>query len=209
MSTSAFGGFVLALNLDGKFITGDFRKKSCFTKNLRCINIGPYKFISGRYVMMYRAIIIFLGNLFLVSSALAQVCVDCHKKVTPNIVSDWQLSQHSKNEVDCSDCHGGQHSSAQDVDKVRIPTPETCADCHETQVRQFKGGKHAFAWAAMKAMPTAHWQPMALMEGMKGCGGCHKIGLKTEAEISELKKNGAGFGTASCDACHTRHPYGY
>jgi hydroxylamine dehydrogenase len=155
--------------------------------------------------MMYRAIIIFLGNLFLVSSALAQVCVDCHKKVTPNIVSDWQLSQHSKNEVDCSDCHGGQHSSAQDVDKVRIPTPETCADCHETQVRQFKGGKHAFAWAAMKAMPTAHWQPMALMEGMKGCGGCHKIGLKTEAEISELKKNGAGFGTASCDACHTRH----
>jgi hydroxylamine dehydrogenase len=155
--------------------------------------------------MMYRAIIIFLVSLFLASSALAQVCVDCHKKVTPNIVSDWQLSQHSKNEVDCSVCHGDQHSSAQDVDKVRIPTPETCADCHETQVRQFKGGKHAFAWAAMKAMPTAHWQPMALMQGMKGCGGCHKIGLKTEAEISELKKNGAGFGTASCDACHTRH----
>ncbi len=155
--------------------------------------------------MIYRAIIIFLGSLFLASSALAQVCVDCHKKVTPNIVSDWQLSQHSQNEVDCSVCHGDQHRSAQDVDKVRIPTPETCADCHETQVRQFKGGKHAFAWAAMKAMPTAHWQPMALMEGMKGCGGCHKIGLKTEAEISELKKNGAGFGTASCDACHTRH----
>ena len=72
-------------------------------------------------------------------------------------------------------------------------------------MKQFKGGKHAFAWTAMKAMPTAHWQPMALMEGMKGCGGCHKIGLKTEAEIKELKKDGAGFGVASCDACHTRH----
>jgi hypothetical protein len=46
---------------------------------------------------------------------------------------------------------------------------------------------------------------MALIEGMKGCGGCHKIGLKTEAEIKELKKSGAGFGVASCDACHTRH----
>lgn len=155
--------------------------------------------------MMYRTIIIFLGSLFLTSSALAQVCVDCHKKVTPNIVSDWQLSEHSRNEVDCSVCHGDQHSSAQDVDKVRIPTPETCGACHETQVRQFKSGKHALAWAAMKAMPTTHWQPMALIEGMKGCGGCHKIGLKTEAEINELKKNGAGFGTASCDACHTRH----
>jgi cytochrome c553 len=46
---------------------------------------------------------------------------------------------------------------------------------------------------------------MALMEGMKGCGGCHKIGFKTEAEINDLKRDGAGFGVASCDACHTRH----
>lgn len=57
----------------------------------------------------------------------------------------------------------------------------------------------------MKAMPTTHWQPMALIEGMKGCGGCHKIGLKTEEEIQALKESGAGFGVASCDACHTRH----
>jgi len=155
--------------------------------------------------MIRRGIIIFLVSLFLASNAAAQECVSCHKKVTPNIVSDWQLSKHSTNEVICSTCHGDQHRSARDVHKVQIPTPETCADCHETQVDQFKGGKHALAWAAMKAMPTAHWQPMALMEGMKGCGGCHKIGLKTEAELKELKRDGAGFGTASCDACHTRH----
>ena len=155
--------------------------------------------------MMYRAMLIFLVSLLVASGASAQKCVDCHKKVTPNIVSDWQLSKHSQNDVDCSVCHGDQHGSAQDVAKVQIPTPETCAPCHETRVQQFKGGKHALAWAAMKAMPTAHWQPMTLMEGMKGCGGCHKIGLKTEAEIAELKKDGAGFGVASCDACHTRH----
>jgi hypothetical protein len=46
-----------------------------------------------------------------------------------------------------------------------------------------------------------------MMEGMKGCGGCHKIGLKTEAEIQEIKTNGTGFGLASCDACHTRHTF--
>jgi len=132
-------------------------------------------------------------------------CIECHKKITPNIVSDWQLSKHSRNGVDCAVCHGEEHTSATDVEKARIPTPETCALCHETQVEQFKRGKHAFGWAAMKAMPTTHWLPMALTEGMKGCGGCHKIGLKTEAEIRELKKQGAGFGVASCDACHTRH----
>jgi len=146
-------------------------------------------------------------SLIFASVALAKVCIECHKKITPNIVSDWQLSKHNQNKIGCSECHGDQHKSAQDVAKVKIPTPDTCASCHEERVKQFKRGKHAAAWAAMKAMPTAHWQPMALMEGMKGCGGCHKIGLKTEAEIKELKKGGAGFGVASCDACHTRHTF--
>ncbi|TEU04279.1 MAG: cytochrome C [Candidatus Aminicenantes bacterium] len=137
----------------------------------------------------------------------AQDCVSCHKKVTPSIVSDWKLSKHSQNDVDCSICHGEEHKDPYDVAKVQIPTPDTCADCHEERVEQFKKGKHAPAWAVLKAMPTTHWQPMELMEGMKGCGGCHKIGLKTEEEIKELKENGAGFGVASCDACHTRHVF--
>lgn len=155
----------------------------------------------------FRTFLIVLFSILLVSPAFAQVCVECHKKITPNIVSDWQLSKHSKNKIDCSECHGNQHKSAQDVAKAQIPTPDTCASCHEARVKQFKSGKHAAAWAAMKAMPTAHWQPMALMEGMKGCGGCHKIGLKSEAEIKELKKTGPGFGIASCDTCHTRHTF--
>ncbi len=134
-------------------------------------------------------------------------CVTCHKDVTPGIVTDWQISKHAENEVTCSTCHGDRHTSAKDVAYVNIPTPETCANCHEDQVNQFKKGKHAFAWAAMKAMPTIHNQPMALTEGMKGCGGCHKLGLKTEEEIKQLKKEGAGFGVASCDACHTRHTF--
>jgi len=156
---------------------------------------------------IFSTILIVLLSAVFVSTVSAQVCVECHKKVTPNIVSDWQLSKHNKNKIDCSECHGNQHKSAQDVAKAKIPTPDTCADCHEPKVKQFKAGKHAAAWAAMKAMPTAHWQPMALMEGMKGCGGCHKIGLKNEGEIKELKKSGPGFGVASCDACHTRHTF--
>ena len=148
-----------------------------------------------------------VGTLFLAAVAGAQECVECHTKVTPGIVRDWQVSEHAKHDVDCAACHGEGHVSADDVAKVKIPTPATCGECHEERVKQFKGGKHALAWAAMKAMPTAHWQPQALMEGMKGCGGCHKIGLKSEAEIKELKKGGAGFGVASCDACHTRHTF--
>ncbi|MCW5979659.1 MAG: hypothetical protein KIT09_16390 [Bryobacteraceae bacterium] len=153
---------------------------------------------------MYRliAIIIIFG-----STGLGQECVDCHKQVTPGIVADWQLSRHAQNAIDCSTCHGSDHASADDVSQVLIPTPDTCSNCHPTQVQQFSAGKHAFGWASMKAMPTFHWQAMAMTEGMKGCGGCHKLGLKSEDEIKELKAQGAGFGLASCDACHTRHTF--
>lgn len=132
-------------------------------------------------------------------------CVDCHKEISPNIVSDWKLSKHSKNGIDCTVCHGDKHQTMTDFQNADIPTPETCATCHEEQVNQFINGKHSAAWAAMKAMPTIHWQPMALIEGMKGCGGCHKIGLKSKAEIEELREQEGGYGLASCDACHTRH----
>ena len=158
-------------------------------------------------------LVVFLSWVFVsaasaqMSAASAQVCVECHRKVTPGIVSDWELSKHSQNKISCISCHFDEHKTMVDVPKAQIPTPDTCGGCHPERVKQFKSGKHAAAWAAMKAMPTIHWQPMELTEGMKGCGGCHKIGLKAEADIKELRKEGAGFGVASCDACHTRHTF--
>ncbi|MFL5263017.1 MAG: multiheme c-type cytochrome [Anaeromyxobacteraceae bacterium] len=140
-------------------------------------------------------------------SASDDACVACHRSVTPTIVSDWRLSKHSQNDVSCDACHGSDHTSRDDIARVRLPTADTCGACHAKQTDQFKGGKHAFAWAAMKAMPTFHYQPMALIEGQKGCGGCHKLGLKSEADMREVKKAGGGFGNASCDACHTRHTF--
>ncbi len=141
------------------------------------------------------------------AAGTAASCIECHAKQTPNIVSDWKLSKHSQLDVTCVSCHGDQHQSAADVAKVRIPTPETCAQCHQTQVEQYKHGKHSKAWAAMMAMPTIHWQPMAMIEGQKGCGGCHKIGEKPVEEIAKLRQQGSEFGSASCDSCHTRHTF--
>ncbi len=139
--------------------------------------------------------------------ASAQECISCHELKTPGIVRDWELSRHAQNDVDCVTCHGEAHSGIDDVHEARIPTPAVCAPCHETQVTQYSKGKHALAWTASKAMPTAHAQPMAMMSGMKGCNGCHKIGLKSEEDIATLKSEGQGYGLASCDACHTRHTF--
>jgi hydroxylamine dehydrogenase len=151
---------------------------------------------------------VFLAVLTLwAASAGAQPCVDCHTKVTPNIVSDWRLSKHSANNVDCAVCHGDKHKTAEDAELAELATPETCRQCHPARVEQFEQGKHAKAWTAVKVMPTTHWQPAALFEGMQGCTGCHNIGLKTEEEIRELRIKGGGYGVASCDACHTRHVF--
>jgi len=171
----------------------------------------PWKYIFYRrfiVIHLISRVSLFIGVvLLLAGSASAQDCIECHKKVTPRAVSDWQISKHSKNGVECSSCHGDKHTSGEDVANVQIPTPDTCAQCHEKQVAQYKGGKHAFGWAAMEAMPTIHWQPMALIEGMKGCGSCHKIGVKSKAQIEELNKSGQVFGNAACDSCHTRHTF--
>jgi hydroxylamine dehydrogenase len=139
--------------------------------------------------------------------ASAETCVDCHRKINPNAVADWQLSKHKVKGVGCIACHGSDHTTDLDVSKAKTPTASACGLCHGKQTLQFMEGKHALGWASMKAMPTIHWQPMALIEGQKGCGGCHKIGTKTGAEIKALKRKGQTFGNASCDACHTRHTF--
>ena len=155
-----------------------------------------------------------LALAFLVTAAPAQSdCIDCHIKITPGIVRDWKLSHHNgKNntrheDIGCEMCHGVRHKSADDVDRVLTVTVDTCGGCHKERAEQFKRGKHAFAWASLKAMPTTHWKPMELIDGMKGCGGCHKLGIKSEKEILRIKKEGSGYGFASCDACHTRHTF--
>lgn len=137
----------------------------------------------------------------------ADNCIKCHSTETPNIVIDWQLSLHSEGGITCVDCHGDKHTSKDDVSEVYTVTANTCAQCHDDQFQQFAKGKHSLAWAAYKAMPTTHALPMAMADGMKGCGGCHKLGLKSDEEVAALKAKGSVFGHASCDACHTRHTF--
>jgi len=38
-------------------------------------------------------------------------------------------------------------------------------------------------------------------------GGCHKIGLKGEADVKQSSSSGQMHGNASCEACHTRHTF--
>jgi len=127
-------------------------------------------------------------------------CIACHEKVTPGIVTQFLAGKMGKT-LDCSSCHGSAHRSASDVANVKLPTPETCGTCHPERVKQYRAGKHALAWAAMKAMPMVTHQPVAVTGGgLKGCSGCHKIGEKAASELTH-------YGSGACDSCHTRHTF--
>ncbi len=150
---------------------------------------------------LFVLLVLILLTPFLVGSAAASICIDCHSEITPEIVRDFK-SGAMGDDVDCSDCHGFAHSSADTVDKVKMPTHETCGACHAEQDSQYMDGKHSIAWTALFAMPTTKDQPKELMEGQKGCGGCHKMGAKDETGWDEYH-----YGVVGCDNCHTRHSF--
>jgi hydroxylamine dehydrogenase len=153
------------------------------------------------------AVALLLAAAPVVSEVTAR-CVACHANRTPGIVSDWRLSRHAEVAVGCESCHGAEHQAAADAAKARLPTPATCARCHPVQMKQYEGSKHALAWAAMMAMPTFHYQPAVFTDGLEGCGGCHAIGLKEEADAKAIARvAGRGYGAGACASCHTRHTF--
>jgi len=87
------------------------------------------------------------------------------------------------------------------VKKAELPTPDRCAGCHPEQYKQYANGKHSLAWVAMEAMPTTGFQPHPFIEGLKGCGGCHRIGLR------KAESQGAYRYGMACISCHTRHKF--
>lgn len=146
--------------------------------------------------------------LFLAGNAVAESdCIGCHTKVSPGMVKDYNVSAHAENDVTCSSCHGDAHSTAEDFKKALLPDEHVCAECHEEQVDQFSHGKHNFGWTTLNAIPATHSAPDELIEGGRGCGGCHNMGIKTEDQKLEQRAKGYRYQTNSCDECHTRHSF--
>jgi hypothetical protein len=159
----------------------------------------------GRWLAVLMAVSLVAITVFPVFAAKAKPakkseCITCHEKVTPGVVTQFLSGKMGKT-LDCSSCHGSEHMSAGDVAKVKLPTPETCAKCHAKRVKEYRAGKHALAWAAMKAMPMINHQPSAVGGGdLKGCSACHKIGEKPATDLKH-------YGSGACDSCHTRHSF--
>ena len=132
-------------------------------------------------------------------------CADCHLKIAPKQVMDFNRSRMSA-KLTCAECHGSEHNSPDDVEKASLPTIETCQGCHPDQAEQYLSGKHALGLVAMEAMPYTHMQPKAFIEGQKGCGGCHTLGVTDESVRESEGRKYYRYGM-DCQNCHTRHAF--
>ena len=141
------------------------------------------------------------------AQAATDACIDCHSKISPDQVKDWRISKHADNDVSCIECHGDKHKDGKDYKQAVLPDEKFCAECHQDQVDQFSKGKHNFGWTSLNALPATHFAPDELIEGGRGCGGCHNMGIKTEAQKKELREKGYRYQNNSCDECHTRHAF--
>jgi len=159
------------------------------------------------FVFFFASLITLLFMAGIASAEEGKVCIGCHKAVTPLLVKDWQSSKHSDNDVACNICHGSEHKSRKTSHLAMMPDENTCAGCHEEKFNQFTKGKHNLGWTSLNALPITHMEPDELMEGGKGCGGCHNMGVKSEAQKKELREKGYTYRTNSCDECHTRHTF--
>ncbi len=149
-----------------------------------------------------------VGLLLLAPAAMAaDKCIECHSKISPGQVKDWRVSKHAENDVTCSTCHGTKHQTAKDWKKATLPDEHVCRQCHEEQFESFARGKHNFGWTSLNAIPATHLAPDELIEGGRGCGGCHNMGIKSEAQKKDQRQKGYRYQNNSCDECHTRHSF--
>lgn len=166
--------------------------------------------------------------LSVVATGENKACIECHQKDNPGIIGQYHDSEHSGRGVQCLDCHKaapGQESLTEEHYKVALvakPTPNNCAQCHETEVKEFADSNHAArSWYAVQGAENFTPEELAKyhlldangnpLNGGKANAVFNLIGQDASAQSCEVchgigEKNSDGsFG--DCTKCHLRHTF--
>jgi hypothetical protein len=158
-----------------------------------------------------------------------KVCIECHTKESPGIVTEWKKSTHARENVDCLDCHKGKEgdkgvvkheknkATGKDFFVTEIVTPKACASCHEKEVKQQQASHHAKGGQILLSQDGILGEVIGGPAGVNvGCRQCHGAVVKVNAdgEVPPESWPNTGIGRenldgtrGSCSACHARHSF--
>lgn len=98
---------------------------------------------------------------------LVEMREDWEQKYPNNPMTKW-LTKY-KTEFDAIQAKEQQNLSTQYADNIKMPTFNSCTDCHQKQVEFWQGTAHAIAFHTLMANKADH-NPQ--------CVGCHSVGYK-------------------------------
>jgi hypothetical protein len=167
----------------------------------------------------------------------AVACIECHKRESPAIFTDWAHSRHASANITCLDCHRAEENDP-DVSQAhykqyqrsdykygtaeyKVPvaavvTPKDCSRCHPDEAKQYAKSKHANTLEIIwKIDPWLNHGLNSDFERANGCLHCHGTVLKIkEGKLDPLTWPNVGVGRlnldgslGSCTSCHTRHRF--
>jgi hypothetical protein len=154
-------------------------------------------------------------------SPAGELCIICHREVTPGIYNQWRESTMGQAGVNCYDCHRAEKSDPDAFEHKEsiaiVVTPKDCSQCHEKEFKEYGSSHHADAVNALKSVDNffgrAVWGADA---DQTGCMPCHGSVLKLQKEgkgklepstwpntgIGRINLDGS---KGACTACHPRH----
>lgn len=167
----------------------------------------------------------------------AVACIECHKRESPAIFSDWAHSRHAGANITCLDCHKAEpfdpdvsqehykqyerSDQPYGTKEYKVPitsvvSPKDCSLCHPDEAKQYSQSKHAntieIIW---KIDPWLNKGMNSDLERSTGCFYCHGSVLRfIDGKLDPETWPNVGVGRVnldgskgSCTSCHTRHRF--
>lgn len=110
-------------------------------------------------------------------------CEACHRKMSPALVAEWELSRHAKEDVGCVDCHGAKEGEPdawmhKGAWVSVLVTPSDCAQCHDEEGGEFATSYHAKAGEILASLDNVladkvAGTPTNKADAVNGCWQCH------------------------------------
>lgn len=162
-------------------------------------------------------------------------CIECHKMQSPVIYEQWGDSKHFRGKIGCFECHKAERAEVDAFDHYgqvisTIVSPKDCARCHEKEVEEFVGSRHAKAGRILGSLDNVLAEvvegnnsfvtpmfPMGVSAAaVNGCWQCHGSEVKVlpDGRLDPATWPNTGIGRinpdgseGSCSACHSRHAF--